>query len=206
MTKLSIEYHNAKKNYRTNKPSSRRADGKENNQNETRDTAGKHRKASNTLRPAFDPLVAKKPSPENEPKKGKPNLLLSTDYSTAKLKYKASKSRAKATSARESGESAGLKSANKTPKPFTCSNQTTDDACSQITHTAESGLKLLGLLRPIDNKTYEFGLAKGIEVHLVESIKLCGLRKGLEKSIIDMVNTLCNHLTNREDEINREYK
>jgi len=43
----------------------------------------------------------------------------------------------------------------------------------------------------------------GIRLHLVESVKLCGLKKAREKSILDMIITLCNHLTSREDEINR---
>ena len=75
---------------------------------------------------------------------------------------------------------------------------------SNTTHTAttESGLKALNLIRPIDNKTFEFGLAAGIQVHLIESVKLCGLKKGRETSIINMITTLCNHLTNREAEIN----
>ena len=60
----------------------------------------------------------------------------------------------------------------------------------------------MNLIRPIDTKTFEFGLAAGIQVHLIESVKLCGLKKGRETSIINMITTLCNHLTNREAEIN----
>jgi hypothetical protein len=70
--------------------------------------------------------------------------------------------------------------------------------------TAKSGYQHLGLSRP-DDKHYEFGLDNGIEVHLVESIKLCGLRKAREKSIIDMISTLCSHLTNREEDV-REWQ
>jgi hypothetical protein len=40
-------------------------------------------------------------------------------------------------------------------------------------------------------------------MHLVESVKLCGMKKAREKSILDMITTLCNHLTSRDDEINR---
>jgi hypothetical protein len=43
----------------------------------------------------------------------------------------------------------------------------------------------------------------GIRLHLVESVKLCGLKKAREKSILGMIITLCNHMTSREDEINR---
>lgn len=69
--------------------------------------------------------------------------------------------------------------------------------------TVESGLKALGLIRPIDNKAYEFGLANGIKVHLIKSVKLCGLKKAREKSITDMITILSNHLSSREDEISR---
>ena len=43
----------------------------------------------------------------------------------------------------------------------------------------------------------------GIRMHLVESVKLCGIKKAREKPIMDMIATLCNHLTSREEEINR---
>jgi hypothetical protein len=43
----------------------------------------------------------------------------------------------------------------------------------------------------------------GIRLHLVESVKLCGLKKAREKSIMDMIATLCNHLASREEEIDR---
>ena len=39
-------------------------------------------------------------------------------------------------------------------------------------------------------------------MHLIESVKLCGIKKAREKPIMDMITTLCNHLTSREDEIN----
>lgn len=201
MTKLSLEYHNARKNYKTAKSSARCADGKENNQGEPSNhkAAGVEKKAGKGLRPAFDPLVIKQARPEN---KCKPtNLHLPTDYNTAKLKYNASKSR---------DLSAGnVKNASNSSRPATSSkpassNPSTSELSTKVTSTptAESGLKLLGLLRPIDNKSYEFGLAKGIQVHLVESVKLCGLKRAREKSIIDMVTTLCGHLSDRENEIN----
>lgn len=64
-------------------------------------------------------------------------------------------------------------------------------------------MKLLGLVRPIDNNDYDFGLAQGIAAHLKESVKLCGLRKAREKSILDMIGTLCRHLARREEELAR---
>ena len=66
-------------------------------------------------------------------------------------------------------------------------------------HTASSGYELFDLVTSKPNgRTQEHGLVEGIQVHLIESIKLCGLRKGREKSITDMVTTLCNHLLDRE--------
>jgi hypothetical protein len=56
-------------------------------------------------------------------------------------------------------------------------------------HTVETGCKLIGVNRP-DEKKHEHGLAEGIQLHLVESIKLSGLRRAREKSITDMITTL----------------
>ena len=61
-------------------------------------------------------------------------------------------------------------------------------------------LALLKLRRPLESKT-EFGLAEGIGTHLAENIKLSGLRKAREKSLLDMVKTLTHHLENREETI-----
>lgn len=69
-------------------------------------------------------------------------------------------------------------------------------------HTVDTACELIGLKRP-DDKKHEHGLADGIQLHLIESIKLAGLRKAREKSIMDMITTLCNHLSNREDEISQ---
>ena len=66
--------------------------------------------------------------------------------------------------------------------------------------TTELGLELLGLVRPSDSRS-EFGLSSAIQTHLIESIKLCGLKSRRETSLIDMVHTLCRHLSNREKEI-----
>jgi hypothetical protein len=63
----------------------------------------------------------------------------------------------------------------------------------------EQGLKLLNLTRPSDCRTE--GISEAIQTHLVESIKLCGLKARRETSIIGMIQTLCNHLTSREKEI-----
>lgn len=63
----------------------------------------------------------------------------------------------------------------------------------------EQGLKLLNLTRPSDCRTE--GISEAIQTHLVESIKLCGLKARRETSVIGMIQTLCNHLTSREKEI-----
>ena len=216
MKKLSIEYQNARKSYKASKAIDQSANEKENKVNQTERSAT-DQDASKPMLPICSSQKAGMHSsfnPKQKPSK-QSRQHLPTDYNTAKLKFKASKSRAKSASTKERPNEA--KQTDYPTRPSTSAKQIkvpsssipeTNDNLNKLTqmqtpHTAESGLKMLGLLRPIDNKTYEFGLAHGIEVHLVESIKLCGLRKGREKSIIDMVTTLCNHLTNREDEINR---
>ena len=137
----------------------------------------------------------------------------STEYNTTKQQYKSSKSwaaRSRSTTSGDNGRGKNNISLAKESTPVAASssnpvmrNKSTNLAKSRTPPTAESALKTLGLLRPIDNKTYEFGLSNGIQMHLIESVKLCGLKKGREKSIIDMITTLCSHLTNREDEISR---
>ncbi len=117
-----------------------------------------------------------------------------TDYNTAKLKYKAMKARA---STRESIDHS------KVALVSTISSVVKVQRPAETPPTVESGLKALGLIRPLDSKTFEFGLAEGIKLHLVENIKLCGLKKGREKLILDNVTTLCNHLVSRELEIER---
>ena len=162
----------------------------------------------------------------NKPIIKPPRLPLNTEYKTTKLMYRASKSRQKKTTASNtqkkntSGPNKTVKNVENTkkiegkPKPTSNSpvvnrqettihfnTNTTHTTSTSATATAESGLKALNLIRPMDNKTFEFGLAAGIQVHLIESVRLCGLKKGRETSIINMITTLCNHLTNRETEI-----
>ncbi len=72
-------------------------------------------------------------------------------------------------------------------------------ASKYVTDNNEQGLKLLNLTRPSDCRTE--GISEAIQTHLVESIKLCGLKARRETSIIGMIQTLCNHLTSREKEI-----
>jgi len=64
--------------------------------------------------------------------------------------------------------------------------------------TVESGLQALGLLRPIDNKTYDFSLADGIKLHLIESAKLCGLKCVL-LTMYQEVQTLTKDLIGTRD-------
>lgn len=145
-----------------------------------------------SLVPSFEPLA--KNTPKDEVRSIQPRPCLPTDYNTAKLKYKATKARA---SIRESIDIARAASVS------TTSSITTVNQPAGTPPTVESGLKALGLIRPLDSKTFDFGLAKGIQLHLVENIKLCGLKKAREKSLLDMVSTLCNHLANRELDIER---
>jgi len=185
--------------------------------------------SSNHLRPSFDPKQQQDKSADTTTKSSnkpiiKPRLPLNTEYNTTKLMYRASKSRQKKTVSNTqkkttSGTNKNVKNRTKIDesrsKP---TNSSVDKRQETITHTntdtthtpsittiittAESGLRALNLIRPIDNKTFEFGLAAGIQVHLIESVRLAGLKKGRQTSIINMVTTLCNHLTNRETEIN----
>lgn len=145
-----------------------------------------------SLVPSFDPLIEN--TPKDEVRCIQPRPYLPTDYNTAKLQYKATKARA---STRESIDIARVASVSTTSSIMTVNKP------AGAPPTVDSGLKALGLIRPLDSKTFEFGLAKGIQLHLVENIKLCGLKKAREKSLLDVVSTLCNHLANRELDIER---
>ena len=187
----------------------------------------KNSSSRNHLRPTFDPKQQQDKSADttktNKPIIKPPRLPLNTEYNTTKLIYRASKSRQKTTlsNTHKKNTIGIIKNVKNTKKietnkpksassstvtrqettPHTNSN-TTNTSITSTTATTESGLKALNLIRPIDNKTFEFGLAAGIQVHLIESVKLCGLKRGRETSIINMITTLCTHLTNREAEIN----
>ena len=248
ISSLSLEYRNAKKNYKAIAKSSNIMigvdDDKENsgtaaNTTTTHEQSSKKKSttattttqkqsskeksssSSNHLRPSFDPKQqqdksdADTTSKSNKPIIIKPRLPLNTEYNTTKLMFRASKSRQKTTTSNthKKTTSSTNKNVKNTTKIETESKPTRNSPVdkrqethtnSNTTHTAttESGLKALNLIRPIDNKTFEFGLAAGIQVHLIESVKLCGLKRGRETSIINMITTLCNHLTNREAEIN----
>lgn len=165
-------------------------DGKENNKIVGRVT-------NQVLAPLFDPLAEKKPG-EGVRRSNLPHRpLLPTDYNTAKLMYKATKAR---TATRDGIYNERVASA---PTNDSMIKNSVSSDHAKTPPTVESGLKELGLVRPLDNKTFEFGLAKGIQLHLTENIKLCGLKKAREKSLLDMVLALCNHLTNRELDIER---
>lgn len=188
---LPTEYEIAKAKHRAAKSSKTRAAGKENN-------------ANRSLRPTFDPPGTKKSS-KSEPVEAEKRLRLPMEYNTAKLQFKAAAGKGKKDGTMSTRPVTRSSLTRKTPSKSeeAIDSDVDANATTTVPPTVESGLELLGLLRPIDNKTYEFGLARGIQVHLSESVKLCGLRKGREKSILDMVDTLCAHLENREDEINR---
>ena len=88
------------------------------------------------------------------------------------------------------------------PSSSTDEQTLVSDSTKEITrqyHTTKSGFELLGIVPPTATRD-EFGLADGIKIHLIESIKLCGLRKAREKSLTEMITTLCKHLSDREDD------
>ena len=148
---------------------------------------------------------------------------LSLEYQRAKRNYKASKT-ARSNDTKEncnnnSGSAVGNgKSSKKTAKSSSSKakdsilssnnkggNQSSSSSAPKaavskdVTDNNEQGLKLLNLTRPSDCRTE--GISEAIQTHLVESIKLCGLKARRETSIIGMIQTLCNHLTSREKEI-----
>jgi hypothetical protein len=151
---------------------------------------------------------------------------LSLEYQRAKRNYKASKT-ARSNDTKEncnnkSGSTVGKgKSSKKTTKSSSSKakdsilssknkggNQRRSKAANSSSSASkadedvtdnEQGLKLLNLTRPSDCRTE--GISEAIQTHLVESIKLCGLKSRRETSIIGMIQTLCNHLTSREKEI-----
>jgi hypothetical protein len=103
----------------------------------------------NSLRPVSSSLTARRP-------KDKQTMPIRSKVS----EYNASKAREK----RE--------------KKMTSSTTNTNALTNtSSTPTTESGLQQLGLLRPIDNKSYEFGMAASIQLHLIESVKLSGLKQ-----------------------------
>jgi hypothetical protein len=166
---ILIEYQEAKKTYHhALKPTEGNAKGKA---------------CIHALRSTFEPVV-------DQPKKEfdcRPTpIQLPPDYNRAKALYRASKSRITARGGISAGsERAETKigpsvserstvlnteprrTARVSSKPNIREVLTTPASSARSTElvsappTVESGLKALGLLRPMDNKAYEFGLAKG---------------------------------------------
>ena len=165
---LSLEYQQAKRNYKASKSTSNAAD-KENEEVNTCEGApkvkirkSKNRLSTKSTAKAVSRDRAGPPSvPDGVPANG----------AVARLKPRRSSAKSKP------------KSHDDSPPP-----------------TIERGLELLGLVRPSDSRS-EWGLSSAIQTHLIESIKLCGLKSRRETSLIDMVKTLCKHLSNRESEI-----
>lgn len=151
---LSLEYQQAKRNYKETK-TVRSNDGIENCNNNS--TVGKGKSSKKTTKSSSS--------------KAKDSILSSNNKGGNQRRSKA------ATSSSSASKAAGGK-------------DVTDN---------EQGLKLLNLTRPSDCRTE--GISEAIQTHLVESIKLCGLKARRETSIIGMIQTLCNHLTSREKEI-----
>jgi hypothetical protein len=173
---ILIEYHEAKKNYNASKPTEKNAN---------------HKKNAHAIRPTFDAFVAEKQPKKEIDRRPTTVVQLPPDYNTAKLMYRASKSRSAAMEGDLSERGGAARIPRKTKivpgvsersTEFLSAQRRTESRSSKpnfrevlttpvssartaelvrVPPTVESGLKALGLLRPIDNKSYEFGLANG---------------------------------------------
>ena len=154
---LSLKYHHSKKY--------NHADGgdwrKENNENDS--DSAQH----NSLRPVSSSLTARRP-------KDKQTMPIRSKVS----EYNASKAREKREKKMTSSTTINTNALTNTSSPSSkISSLANTKKNTSSTPTAESGLQQLGLLRPIDNKSYEFGMAASIQLHLIESVKLSGLKQ-----------------------------
>lgn len=118
-----------------------------------------------------------KPSTRHDDAPAKPKLNLAKEYHDTRRSYTASRPmrRNNENKRQDESESNVLAASSKT------ASKDDDMALSgsiQPRHTAKSGYELLGIHR-LDDRKYEFGLSDGIRLHLIESIKLCGIRKGM---------------------------
>ena len=150
---LSLKYHHSKK-YNHADGGDRR---KENNENDS--DSAQH----NYLRLVSSSLTARPRRPKN--KQIMPIRSKVSEYNTANMHK-----------AREKREKKMTSSTTSSCDVNTSTNANTNTK-KNTSSTAESGLQQLGLLRPIDNKSYEFGMATGIQLHLIESVKLSGLKQ-----------------------------
>ena len=151
---LSLKYHHSKKY--------NHADGggdwrKENDENDS--DSAQH----NSLQPVSSSLTARPRRPKD--KQTMPIRSKVSEYNTANMHK-----------AREKREKKMTSSTTSSCDVNTSTNANTNTK-KNTSSTAESGLQQLGLLRPIDNKSYEFGMATGIQLHLIESVKLSGLKQ-----------------------------
>ena len=132
-------------------------------------------------------------------------ISLSLEYEQAKRHFKASRSSENANSKENKVNSSSRKSLRptrpvaKSSKAMAAKNRAKDTIVVGATPTPERGFEMLGLVRPSDTRVDE--ISKAIQTHLVESIKMSNLKSRRETSLLEMVKTLCNHLSNREDEI-----
>lgn len=184
---LSLEYQQARRNYKASKSSSN-AGNKENEQvnipASTSAVARKTiRKSKNRSSIPKDRAVS---LPNAAPNDGSARLASRRSSATPKLAIPKDRAVSLPNSAPNDG---AARLASKTMR---------NDALPPP--TKERGLELLGLVRPSDSRA-EYGLSNAIQSHLIESIKLCSLKSRRETSLIDMVKTLCKHLSNRENEI-----
>ncbi|KAL7434410.1 hypothetical protein ACHAXM_004049 [Skeletonema potamos] len=174
---LSLEYQQAKRNYKASKSSQSNALNKE---NEAANRGAKIRNSKN--QPSLAKAMAKTAKLEEQ----------------STIPFSASNISSSVTNGAPSGGVARLHRRSSAAAAADALSSPNDVPPPQP--TIEKGLELLGLIRPSDCGA-EFGLSKAIQTHLIESIKLCGLKSRRETSLIDMVTTLCNHLNNRENAI-----
>ena len=188
MSTISIEYREAKKNYDAAKSTARNADGKENDRGENPNTI---RMEKHALRPTFDPLVVEKlQKKEISCRPMTVQLLPDYNTAKSMYRASKSRAAAREGTTTEGGRTARIASKQHVIGPGVSERSTdlasaprrtasisskpnirdvstvpaTSDRPTDLARappTVESGLQALGLLRPIDNKTYEFGLASG---------------------------------------------
>ena len=188
MSPISLEYREAKKNYEAAKSTARNADGKEHDRGENLNTI---RMEKHALRSTFDPLVVEKlQKKEINCRPTTVQLPPDYNIAKAMYRASKSWAADREGTTTEGGRTARIPSkpniigpgvsdrstdlasaprrtASISSKPNIRDVSTVPAAGERSTElarappTVESGLKELGLLRPIDNKTYDFGLANG---------------------------------------------
>jgi hypothetical protein len=117
-----------------------------------------------------------KPSTRSEDVPAKPKLNLAKEYDATRRSYTASRPlRRNENNRQDESESNVFAASSKTNSK---DGDVALNGSIQPRHTAKSGYEMLGIHR-LDDRKYEFGLSDGFRLHLIESIKLCGIRKGM---------------------------